>query len=254
MHPNQTAVVFNFELRRLKFILPIMKREHILAGLFLGFFLSLLRLPAPGQDAGPAPNDATNAAAGAATNAASKAAAVAEQQGVDERFKQLAADIETLRAANQLLLDKLSALKDDLQQIRTEQARLAANAVGRDDLKPLAQRIEEVDKKRVEDKEAISEEIKKVAARLEMLITNAVESVSRLPARPGVTSAAEDYNFTHTVLAGETLEAIWIAYNAKFKEKGMKTITLQQAMDANPGVDWKHLKIGQIIVIPRPPE
>ena len=229
-----------------------MKREHILAGILLG--LSLLRLPAPGQDAGPAPNDATNAAAGAATNAASKAAAVAEQQGVEERFKQLAADIVALRDSNQLLLDKLSALKEDVQQIRTEQARLAASAIGRDDLKPLAQRIEEVDKKRVEDKETISEEIKKFAAHLEMLVTNAAESASRPPARPGVAPAADTNNFTHTVLAGETLDAIVNAYNAEFKKKGMKTITRQQAMDANPGVDWKHLKIRQVINIPRPPD
>jgi uncharacterized phage infection (PIP) family protein YhgE len=229
-----------------------MKREHILAGIFLG--LSLLRLPSLGQDASPAPNDATNAAAGAATNAASKAAAVAEQQGVDERFKQLAADIVALRDSNQLLLDKLSALKDDLQQIRTEQARLAASAIGRDDLKPLAQRIEEVDKKRVEDKEAISEEIKKFGARLEMLITNAVESASRPPARPGIAPAADTNNFTHIVQAGETMDSIRNAFNAEFKKKGMKTITLQRVIDANPGVDPKHLKPLQVIVIPHPPE
>ena len=45
--------------------------------------------------------------------------------------------------------------KDDLHQIHAEQARLAANAIGRDDLKPLALKIEEVDERRQEDKEAI---------------------------------------------------------------------------------------------------
>ncbi len=32
----------------------------------------------------------------------------------------------------------------------------------------------------------------------------------------------------------------------------MKTISLKQAMEANPGVDWNRLKVGQKIVIPRP--
>ena len=49
---------------------------------------------------------------------------------------------------------------------------------GRDDLKPLALKIEEVDKRRQEDKEAISEEIKKLAAHLEKLLTAAVAEPS----------------------------------------------------------------------------
>jgi len=217
-----------------------MKREHILAGIFLG--LSLLPLPALGQDA-------------AATNAAGKAAAVAEQQGLDEKFKQMADDIERLRAANQMLLDKLSALKEDLKQIRAEQARLAANAAGRDDLKPLAQRIEEVDKKRQEDKDTISEEIKKSAARLEKLLTNAAEISPKPPLKPApaVAPAAEN-GFSYTIKDGDRLLDIVNAYNAEFKSKGMKTITLKQAKDANPGVDWNNLHIGQKIVIPRPAE
>jgi len=227
-----------------------MKRPLILPGLFLG--LSLLRLPALGQDAA-----VTNAAADTATNAASKAAAVAEQQGVDEKFKQLAADIETLRAANQLVLDKLSALKEDLQQIRADQARLAASAVGREDLKPLAQKIEEVDKKRQEDKETISEEIKKSAARLETLLTNAAEAASKPPVKPPVTgvAAAAENGFRYTMKEGDYLDAIVAAYNAEFQKKGMKTISVQQAKDANPGiVDWNRVKIGQKIVIPHPAE
>src|ERR1017187_1638104 len=209
----------------------MIKRDHILAGFFLG--LSLLRLPAPGQDAAP-------------TNAAGQAAAVAEQQGVDEKFKQMAADIASLRSANQLLLDKLSALKDDLQQIRAEQARLAANAVGRSALKPLAQRIEEVDKKRQEDKDTILEEIKKSAARLEKYLTNAAEISPKPPVKsPSTAAPATEDGFSYTIKDGDRPLDIVTAYNAEFKSKGMKTITLKQAKDANPGVDWNNLHIDQ---------
>jgi hypothetical protein len=175
---------------------------------------------------------------------------------MEEKYKQLAADIETLRAANQLLLDKLSALKDDLQQIRADQARLAANTAGREDLKPLAQRIEEVDKKRQEDKDAISEEIKKSAAHLESVFASAAEAAARPPVKaPAATAppAAED-GYIYTVQAPFSLRAIVKAYNDKFISKGMKTITNQQVIDANPGLDWRHLKVGQQIVIPHPPE
>ena len=93
-----------------------MKRE-----LVLGFcLLCLLRLPAP--------------AAGCRHQCPGHCRQQCRRRGgttgVDEKFKQIAADIESLRAANQILLDKLSALNNDLQQIRAEQARLAANAIG----------------------------------------------------------------------------------------------------------------------------
>ncbi len=217
-----------------------MKIERLLAAVFLG--LSLVRLPASGQDA-------------AATNAA----AVAEKQGVDEKFKQLAADIQSLRDANQLLLEKVSSLKDDLQQIRAEQSRLAAAALGRDDLKPLAQRIEEVDKRRQDDKDAISEQLKTSEARLQKLFASAADTSARTPtppAGPGATPAAPGTpdGFSHTIKEHETFMDILKAFNDEFKSKGMKTITLDQLEHANPGVDPKKLKIGQNIAIPHPAE
>ena len=215
-----------------------MRLAHALAGIFLS--LSVLSWPALGQDPVSTP--------------ANKAAAVAEQQGVDERFKQLAADLESLRAANQLLLDKLAALKEDVQQVRAEQSRLAAHAVSRDDLKSLAQRIEEVDKKRQDDKDIISEEIKKSSAHLETLLKPATEATPKPPlhAPPAVTTTSTTDGFTYTIKEGDRLPLIVNAYNDDFKNKGMKTITMTQAKEANPGVDWSRLKIGQKIVIPRP--
>jgi septal ring factor EnvC (AmiA/AmiB activator) len=230
-----------------------MKRECVLAGLFLG--LSLLRLPVLGQDAAPAPA-ATNAANDPAPAAATRAAAVAEQQGVDEKFKRIAADIESLLTANQLLQDKVSALKDELQQIRTEQSRLAASAVTPDDLKRLAQKIEEVDKKRQEDKDTISDQIKKTVDRLEKLLAAAAEPAPKPSIKPPSTNDAPavQNGVTYTLKEGDKLIDIVAAYNKAFKDKGMKPISLKQAMDANPNVDWTRTKVGQKIIIPNPPE
>ena len=218
-----------------------MKFEPVLAGLFLG--LTLLTLPALGQDA-------------AATNAAATAAAIAEKQGVDEKFKQMASDIENLRTANQLLQGKLSGIKEDLQQIRAEQTRLAAAGVSREDLKPLAQRIEEVDKKRQDDKDAISEEIKKSEGRLLKLLSSPSDPSAKPPASPPSTGAptATADGYIYTIKDGDRLLDILKAYNETFKSKGMKTVSRKQVMDANPDVDWGKLKIGQKIVIPRPAE
>jgi cell division protein FtsB len=220
-----------------------MKHEHIPACFFLS--LSLFGLPVLGQDA---------AAPRAVATPAATAAAVAEQQGMDEKFKQLAADMDTLRAANQLLLEKVSALKDELAQVRAEQARLAAGAVSRDDLKSLALKIEEVDKKRQEDKDAISQQISNTTARLLPLLTTAADPPPRSPVHPPVPAPpppATD-GVTYTIKDGDRPRDIVTAYNNDLKKKGMKTITLQQVMDANPSVDWRRLKIGQKIVIPIP--
>lgn len=223
-------------------LFPIMKREHVLAGFLLG--LSLFRLPVLGQDAAPAP---------AATNAA---ATVAEQQGMEEKFKRITTDLQSLLTANQLLQDKVAALKEELQQIRAEQSRLAASAVSPDDLKRLAQKIEEVDKKRLEDKETISDQIKKTVERLEKLLVAAGEPAPKPPVKLPSTNEgpAVQNGVTYTIKSGDTLQAIVAAYNEVFKSKGMKTITLKQAMDANPNVDWNRLIVRQKIVIPNPPE
>jgi hypothetical protein len=218
-----------------------MKYESVLAGVFLG--LTLLTLPALGQDA-------------AATNAAATAAAIAEKQGVDEKFKQMAADIETLRTANQLLQDKPSALKDDLQQIHAEQTRLAAAGLSREDLKPLAQRIEEVDKKRQDDKDATSDEIKKLEARLLKLLSSPSDPSAKPPGSPpsiSVPPATAD-GYIYTIKEGDRLLDILKAYNVTFKSKGMKTITYTKLKQANPDVDPNNLRVGQKIVIPRPAE
>jgi predicted RNase H-like nuclease (RuvC/YqgF family) len=214
-----------------------MRRARVLAGIFLGLCLS--SLPAPGQEA-------------AATNAA----AAAEQQGVEERFKQMAADIDRLRAADEALEDKLSALKEDLRQVRAEQARLAANSAGPEDLKALASKIEEVDKKRLEDREMIAEQIKQTAGHLKEILTEAAAAPPRPPPKPASTNdgTAAGTSFNYTIKEGDTLEVVVKYYNAEFKKRGMRAITLKQAMDANPSVEWTHLKVGQQIVIPAPPD
>jgi LysM repeat protein len=223
-----------------------MKFEPVSACIFLS--LTFLCLPVPGQN--PTPPRGT-------TSPAVVAAAVAEQQGIDEKFKQMAADLEALRAANQLLAGKVSALTEELQQVRAEEARLAGSAISRDDLKPLAQKIDEVDKKRIEDKDAISEEIKNTTTNLLRQLAPPVDPSLRTsrgtppPVPPPVPPAATD-GFSYTIKEGDFLVAIVTAYNNDFKSKGVKTISVQQVKEVNPGVDWNRLKVGQKIVIPRP--
>ena len=172
----------------------------------------------------------------------------------------MASDIETLTANNQVLQEKISGLKSELEKVREEQARATAASANngvQEDLKRLAEKIQEVDKKRESDKQVISEEIKKAIDKLASTLSKentAVAHPTHVAAHKETATPAPttDKGFTYTVQSGDYLALIVKAYNTEFKSKGMKTITQQQVKDANPSTKWEKLRAGQKIIIPDP--
>jgi LysM repeat protein len=183
---------------------------------------------------------------------AEAASAIADKQDAEERYKRMSADVESMMAANVALQKKVSALENELQKVREEQSELRSankNDGTTDSLKKLAEKIQEVDKKRESDKELILAEFAKLGKTL------AAAPTQRTSSKPVITeSTGPEKGFPHTVESGETLGKIVSDYNAAFKSKGMKTVTQKQVMDANPNVNWNRLKIGQKIFVPAPPE
>ncbi|HEX3718830.1 MAG TPA: LysM domain-containing protein [Verrucomicrobiae bacterium] len=210
---------------------------------FVPVMISFFALAAGAQDTAPAP---------------SAAAEIAAKQGADERYERMSADIQALQAANDALQTKLTAVQQQLQDLRSQQSQqsqAAANSSTPDDLKRLAEKIEEVDRKREEDKQAISDEIQKSIGELKHALAGSPAPTRVSSPKPVATAEASpdtDKGFVYKVQEGDSLSAIIHAYNTDFKSKGMKTISLRQAMDANPSVDWNRLRVGQKIVIPRP--
>jgi cell division protein FtsB len=213
-----------------------MKRAFIL----FAIPIFLLRLPVTAQDAVSTP--------------AGTAAAIAAKEDAEERYKRLAADLQAVQSDNEALHAKITALEQEIQALRAAQARPADNSGIQDELKRLAETIQEVDKKRLEDKEAISEEIRKSIAELERSLGSVPKPVRPSGPKPSSPAepAASDKGYLYTIQDGDRLDLIVKAYNADFKSKGMNTITLRQAKEANPNVDWNRLRVGQKIVIPRP--
>jgi cell division protein FtsB len=219
-----------------------MKRAFIL----FAFPIFLLRLPVTAQDAAITP----------VSTPASTAAAIAAKEDAEERYKRLAADLQAVQSDNEALHAKITALEEEIQTLRAAQARPADNSAIEDQLKRLAQTIQEVDNKRQNDKEVISEEIRKSIGGLEQSLRSAPAPAHASGPKPSAVpdSPASDKGYSYTIQEGDTLAAVVNAYNADFKGKGMKTITLKQAKEANPNVDWNRLRVGQKIVIPRPPD
>jgi cell division protein FtsB len=217
-----------------------MKRAFIL----FSVSIFLLRLPLMAQDA-------TSNTSG---NPAGTAAAIAAKEDAEERYKRLAADLQAVQSDNEALHAKITGMEEEIQTLRTAQAHSADNSGIQNDLKRLADSIQEVDKKRLEDKEAISEEIRKSIGGLERSLGSVSTPVRPSAPKPSPLAEppASDKGYLYTIQEGDRLDLIVKAYNADFKSKGLKTITLRQAKEANPSVEWNRLRVGQKIVIPRP--
>ncbi len=187
---------------------------------------------------------------------ANSAAALADKQDAEERYKRMSADVEALQAANTSLQNKINALEERISKLTDELSKANNNSSTHDDLRTLKEKIQEVDKKRESDKQVISDEIKKAIADVEKLILKAPSSRSMAgkdkDTRPVDTTPTNDNGLSYTIQDGDTLSAVVQAYNKKFQADGMKKITMKQVQDANPGVNWNRLRIGQKIVIPTP--
>jgi TolA-binding protein len=214
-----------------------MKRAFIL----LTISLSLAGRCALSQEAPAAPPPTT-------------ASTIAAQDAAEERYKRMAADVQALQMDNESLKAKIASLEQKIDDLRQQQS--GANNSGlQEDLKRLAEKIVQVDKKREEDKLAISEEIHKAIGELAKSVAGTGASApARLPAKlpPDSDPASNANDISYTIKDGDNLSVIVKAYNADFKSKGWKTITLKMAKDANPNVDWDRLHVGQKIIIPRP--
>lgn len=179
---------------------------------------------------------------------ANTAAAIAQRQEAEERYKRMSADVESVLASNIALQRKVSALENELVKLRDDQSRRASDNSTAESVRKLADKIQEVDRKRESDKDLILAEIKTMGKTL-----SAPAPRQRSPVAVETKSGPEK-GYTYEIQSGDTLSAILNDYNAEFKAKGMKTLTTTQVMNANPNVSWNKLKIGQKIVIPMPGE
>jgi LysM repeat protein len=165
-----------------------------------------------------------------------------------EIYERLNSDIEVLAAANVSLQKRVAALAEELKAVRDEQSR-AGSAAGssQEDLRRLAEKIQEVDRKREADRELILGEIEKIRKSIAAL---AAAAPDHAPAPPIIPSGSKEKSIPYTVRKGDTLSAILNDYNTELKSKGMKTVTIKQVEEANPGINIRKLKAGQSLLLP----
>lgn len=173
----------------------------------------------------------------------------------EEKLEKLAAILEDLITAQTLLQKRLADVAVELKTMReeTEQSvqRAGTNYATRAAIKDLGDKIAELDKKRLADRELILNEMTKMA---KTLTSGGNFTRPKLPADTNTTviPPVPVKGFEHAIEQGESVLAIIAAYNTEFKKQGKKTVTFSQVMAANPGLRPERLVVGQKILIPEP--
>jgi LysM repeat protein len=175
----------------------------------------------------------------------------AQRQENEERYRRLNARLEDLEAANQAWQKRFHDLEQEVTRLRQELARATAgdkDTATQENLKNLAKSIEEVDAKRQADNEkvlaAFADLQKKILDRTAMPTK---PKPATTPAGSRSASAGDETGYEYTVVSNDNLFKIV----AKLNKQGVK-ITPKQVSDANPGVKWERLQIGQKLFIPAP--
>ena len=172
----------------------------------------------------------------------------AQDPATEERLRQLGGKIEDLIAAQEAMKKQIMNLYKDLDSLREQMSRPSPNYARTEDFNSLAEKIKEVDRKRLEDAETVRTELLKLRKLLESALAPSKRSSPVSSSRDNSPPArVSDRGFEYVIEAGDTLDAIVAAYRAK----NIK-VTLKEILAANPGLVPERMQIGQKIFIPAP--
>ncbi len=181
--------------------------------------------------------------------------ASAQDTAAQQQIDKLSGQVQDLMDAQVAQGKRIEALEKEIGDLQGQANQPAANTANPDDLKKLAEQVQEIDKKRQEDNDRVLKELERLEKSL-----GAASSSHRSPPNitPDITptpisghsttsTSGPQNGYDYTIQRGDTLLAIAKAYRAQ----GIK-VTTDQILKANPGLDAKNMKVGQKIFIPAP--
>ena len=206
----------------------------------------------------PPPASPTPATPPPAKPAPKPPAAVPQNRFVVEQVRRLRADIEDIKNAYNLQMQRTTALEQEVKNLRTAnmalKRQLELQFASNKDIDELAKRITELDRNRLNDRKVQSAQIEKILNLLGK-IKSAAPQGTRTGGGNNPTPVGKFKYREHKVQAGEFLSTILTAYNSAFKEEGLRgRVSQTHVLKANPGLVANKLLIGQTIRIPLPGE
>ena len=178
----------------------------------------------------------------------------ADDAAVEERLNKLSGQLEELLSASALQAKRLAALEREIESVREQASKPTGNYASQDDLRKLAEKMQEIDRNRVAD----SEKFVRAFEKLGKATADGAGSGKRPPRaqvpppedppKGGTTGGGgAEKGFEYVIAAGDSFSTIAQAY----REKGVK-VTSEQIQKANPNLKANSLKVGQKVFIPSP--
>lgn len=173
----------------------------------------------------------------------------AQDAATTERLEKLSGTVKDLLDSREAFQQSLQSLQKDLRDLQDKVNSGNSTLATQQDLKQLASKIEDVDRKRAADYDRLVSQIEALGK----LVTAPPAAVPKARSRPAPTEEPEpaanvsDKGYYYVVKKGDYLSLIAQAYRAKNVK-----VTVKQILDANPGLDEKRLIVGQKIFIPAP--
>jgi LysM repeat protein len=174
-------------------------------------------------------------------------AARGQDAATQEQIGKLSGQIQDMLEAQSAQAKQISALEKEISDLRDKQNQPAANdSASADDLKTLAAKVQEIDKKRQADNEQILKAIEKLG-KAGGVSTHKPPAVSNDNPVPPLAPGTKQKGYDYEIHPGDTLSAIAKAY----RDQGVK-VTTTQIIAANPGLNPNALIAGKKIFIPDP--
>jgi len=174
--------------------------------------------------------------------------AQSQDSAVQQQLDQISGKLQDLTAAQADQDKRLTALEKQVSDLADKvNTPVINNSASADDLKKLAQQLQEVDQKRQDDRELILKEIEKLGK-----ISAEAPPAPTHHSAPANTSsdntppAAVD-GYEYIVKKDDTLSTIAKAYREQHIH-----VTVTQILKANPGLDATKLYVNRKIIIPKP--
>jgi len=173
----------------------------------------------------------------------------AQDAATEERLNKLSGQIEDLIAGQKQQKERLASLAREMENLREQASKPTANYAAQEDLKRLADSVREVDRKRLEDYDKITTELRKLGKTLAAPIPSSKKSTptTALDSPDASKASPSAKGFEYVIEKNDSLSAIVKAY----AEKNIK-VTTEQILKANPGLDPNRLRVGKKIFIPAP--
>jgi len=170
----------------------------------------------------------------------------AQDDATQQQIDKLSGEIQDLQAAIGQQDKRLDALEKKVGDLSDKLNQPGGNnSASADDLKKLADEVQEVDRKRQSDNDAILKELEKLDKAMGVASPERKTTANTSTTETNGAAGAPQKGYEYQIASGDNLSAIAKAYRAQ----GVK-VTVDQILAANPGLNPKNLIVGKKIFIP----